>query len=175
LPGWARKPQSRGNWSRRASLPPGLEELRGDPFCLIGIPLCTGTTKNLKVMPLRTSKRKRSSYRRRIGIGALNFFGRGERVSQNETNVSVQNCALTVEPRWFCCLSGGLTLISTMFTSWYWWGYPPSPLSIRIIGLRGKFRQVFEFKGFNLQSIHNKGVTGDFLRAWPLESRSWTY
>ncbi len=45
-----------------------------------------------------------------------------------------------------------------MFTGWYWWGYPPPPLPMGIIGLRGKFFQVFEFKGVNLQSIHNKGV-----------------
>jgi hypothetical protein len=64
-----------------------------------------------------------------------------------------------------------------VFSSPWWWcdpdfdyvywlvlvGVPPSPLSIKIIGLRGNFRQIFGFKGVNLQNIHNKGVAGCFL------------
>ena len=52
-------------------------------------------------------------------------------------------------------LSLSSDVISTMFTSWYRWGYP-SPRSIKIIDLGENFRQVFGSKGVNLQGIHNK-------------------
>jgi hypothetical protein len=64
-------------------------------------------------------------------------------------------------------LGGGLNLVLNYDFDYVYQlvlvGVPPSPLSIKIIDLRGNFRQVFGFKGVNLQSIHNKGVIGNFL------------
>jgi hypothetical protein len=63
--------------------------------------------------------------------------------------------------------------VLTLVTSWYCRGYPPSPWSIEIIELRRISCQVFDSKGFNLQSIQNKGVGGASNLCFPLGSMTY--
>jgi hypothetical protein len=71
------------------------------------------------------------------------------------------------------CQAGNFPVL-TIVTGWYCGGTPPPPPgSIETIELERNVHQVYDSKGFNLQSIQNKGVGSESNLCFPLGSMSY--